>query len=116
MGGGTKVTVLQEGAAQAGAEAFWALLPGERKVMGVKVSSIKVKSAEKGGGDEKVEKFTPQLMRLRCSGESVSIVKVGSGEKPSISKLDSGDVFLYDTGFRVWLWVGKGADRQERIS
>ena len=31
------------------------------------------------------------------------LVKVGSGEKPSVSKLDSNDVFLYDTGFRVWL-------------
>merc|ERR1712087_1077074 len=64
----------------------------------------------------KVEKFTPKLMQLRCSGEEVRIVKVAQGEKPSISKLDSADVFLYDTGFRVWLWVGKNADTQEKIS
>ena len=72
--------------------------------MGIKVSDIKVKTAQKGGDDEKVEKFTPKLMRLRgTSGEGVRIVKVAQGEKPSISKLDPADVFLYDSGFRVWL-------------
>ena len=105
-----------------------------------------------------MQKFTPQLMRLRTSDGSVSVLKVrryattpagrdqlraencgaalarslwvsvtarsvwmlhwqvASGEKLPISKLDSGDVFLYDTGFRVWLWVGKEASQQEKVS
>ena len=55
-------------------------------------------------------------MPLPCRFDHTSILKVARGEKPSVTKLDTDDVFLYDTGFRVWLWIGKGAAQQERIS
>lgn len=114
---GIDVVVMEEGDGETkkGTE-FWSILPGERKMLGIKMGDIKVKDASRGGADESVEKFTPLLMRLRTSGTSVAIVKVASGEKLSISKLDTVDVFLYDTGFRIWLWVGKGADQQEKVS
>ena len=46
----------------------------------------------------------------------VRVSRVARGEKLPISKLQTGDVFAYDTGFHVYLWVGKQAERAEKTS
>uniref|UniRef100_A0A7S4F259 Gelsolin-like domain-containing protein n=1 Tax=Chrysotila carterae TaxID=13221 RepID=A0A7S4F259_CHRCT len=109
---GVSVQVLQEGAADEANSPFWSHLPGERKMLGVKMKDIKIKDASAGGDDEAVEEFTPVLVKLNASGGS----KVASGTKLPISKLKSSGVYVYDTGFRLFLWVGKSAAQQDKVS
>ena len=45
-------------------------------------------------------------MRQAYEGK-VRVTRVARGEKLPISKLKTDDVFAYDTGFHVYLWVGK---------
>merc|ERR1719263_481174 len=84
--------------------------------MGIKMGNIEIKTEAKGGEDERVTKFTPLLVRLRAVNGKVRVTKVARGEKLPISKLKTEDVFAYDTGFHLYLWVGKQADRAEKTS
>lgn len=95
---------------------FWSHLPGEWKLLGIKMGNIEVKTSEKGGEDEKVSKFKPTLVRLKAYDGKVRITRVARGEMLPISKLKTVDVFAYDTGFHLYVWVGKQADRTERLS
>lgn len=95
---------------------FWVHMPGEWKMLGITMGEIKVKTSEKGGDDERVTKFTPQLVRLQAYEGKVRVTRVARGEKLPISKLKTDDVFAYDTGFHVYLWVGKQAERAEKTS
>lgn len=70
---------------------FWKHLPGERKLLGITVASIKVRTSEYGGDDANVKPIKPKLFKLGASKGSVS--KIASmpagGKKPSVSVLKS---------------------------
>ena len=106
---------------------FWSHLPRQHKVGCVKWGEIKVGAAAAGGDDKSVHRFEPTLYRISdgvpllaaCTATmlgSVSFSKCASGDKLSVSKLESGNVFVYDTGFEVFLWVGKKASSSEKMS
>ena len=119
-----KITVLTEGGDEGDPKSkddpFWGHLPGERRMLGIKVGDIKVQSAEKGGKDDDVKAFEPVLYRLsdRLVGSGLSCSKIGEGKSIPVSTLFScgDDIALYDNGFEVWVWVGKGASASERVS
>mmetsp|Transcript_17319 Transcript_17319/g.26474 ORF Transcript_17319/g.26474 Transcript_17319/m.26474 type:complete len:377 (+) Transcript_17319:50-1180(+) len=82
-----------------------------------------IKSAEEGGEDTEVEAFIPKLYKLSSAGSEfvadAEPVKIGFG-KPQLkinkALLVSSDVFLVDTGFSLYVWVGKTSDRSERLA
>ena len=75
---------------------------------------------DEGGKDDDVKAFEPVLYRLsdRLVGSGLSCSKIGEGKSIPVSTLFScgDDIALYDNGFEVWVWVGKGASPSERIS
>ena len=104
-GGKPKIETLDEGTdGMDKNEGMWAFLPGERKLMGIKIADIKIQTAEKGGSDEKVEAFQMTLYRVK-EGGGVSRVHRGKA-KPPVNLLKSNHVYLLDTGFEVYLWMG----------
>ena len=79
--------------------------------------------AEGDDADEQIKEFTPLLLKLSGGGaEQVAKgepVKVGFGKAtPKIAKslLDPSDVFLLDSGWEMFLWIGSSADRSEKVS
>lgn len=73
------------------------------------------KSAEKGGDDEDVKVFEKKLFRIHeySVGHHVSFKQVAKG-KISHGYLDPSDVFVLDTGFHVYVWVGTEASTLEK--
>eukprot|EP00316_Scyphosphaera_apsteinii_P016104 CAMPEP_0119327412 /NCGR_PEP_ID=MMETSP1333-20130426/70738_1 /TAXON_ID=418940 /ORGANISM="Scyphosphaera apsteinii, Strain RCC1455" /LENGTH=380 /DNA_ID=CAMNT_0007335993 /DNA_START=163 /DNA_END=1305 /DNA_ORIENTATION=- len=110
------VVVLSEGIDDSPEHPMWAYLPGESRMLGIKIREIKVQSASKGGEDDGVHKFTPLLMRLRISAGHVHFSCAGKGEHLPVSMLRTSNVYLYDTGFHVYLWVGQHASQKEKVS
>ena len=95
-------------------EGMWAFLPGERKLMGIKIADIKIQTAERAGSDEKVEAFPLTLYRMK---ENAKFSRVCRGKaKPPVNKLKSDGVFLLDTGFEIFVWVGAKAPTQIKSS
>ena len=77
------------------------------------------------GGDDEVTEFTPLLYRVDGDlSKDLEKVKEGSSiQKTSAeckcfskSDLDDGDVFLMDTGWEIYVWIGSGADKFEKIA
>jgi len=76
--------------------------------------------------DEQVEEFAPLLFRLSsdpeeepeqvAEGEPVKIGFGGASPRLDRSALDETDVFLLDAGWELFLWIGKDADRSEKIA
>ena len=68
-----------------------------------------------GGADEDVKVFEKRLYRIHeySIGHSVSFKQVAKG-KISHGCLDPSDVFVLDTGFHVYVWVGKEASTLEK--
>lgn len=88
---------------------FWAYL-GEGEIAG------------DGEDDDDVEEFAPLLFRLPGDAEPEQVgkgetVKVGFHSGPKVSKdlLNDSDVFLLDAGWEIFLWIGKDADRSEKL-
>jgi hypothetical protein len=76
----------------------------------------RIKSAAEGGNDdeeEKVDTSTTQLWRLSDASGSLKFTreKVGGVR---LTDFDANDVFVYDAGFQIFVWVGKGATKQEK--
>jgi hypothetical protein len=63
--------------------------------------------------DAEVKSSPPQLYRITDSGGSLEFKKEGEG-KLNFASLDTNDVFLVDSGSTVFIWVGKGASKEER--
>ena len=107
-GGKATVVILNSGKNDSGADAepFWKLL-GSRS---------EVKSASEGGSDNKKRK-KPSLIEISdASGEmkfNQVTVQTKSG-KLERSLLKTDEVYLVDVGFKVYLWVGKGATKNEK--
>jgi hypothetical protein len=75
--------------------------------------------------DEGIVEFSPILFRVDGDvSKDLQLVATGSSiQKTSKvcnclkrSDLDEDDVFLLDSGWEIYVWVGKGADRYEKIA
>lgn len=99
------------------AHPFWSHLPGERRFLGLKVASITIKDAAKGGDDERVKAFVPSVFYAgaKDSGEP-RLSCAWKGERPPISRLKTDKVCFFDTGFQCYIWAGRAAPRQDRTS
>jgi gelsolin len=105
------VVVLDEGAGDEECSEFWAYL-GEGEI------------ADADEEDETIEEFAPLLFKIH-GGADGEAEQVGKGEKVKIgfvtackiSKdlLEESDVFLLDAGWEVFLWIGKDADKSEKL-
>jgi len=116
-GGGVRVVAVAGDDEPDEAHPFWKLMPGERRFMGIKYADVKVRGMDAGGADDKVKPYQPLLLRLKVGSDGkIRYSCVARGAKPPANRLATGDVFLYDTGFEAFLWVGAGADQQERVS
>jgi gelsolin len=73
-----------------------------------------------------VEAFAPLLFKL-CDDPEAGPIQVAEAEKIKMgfgpaqpmlkrSLLDEDDVFLLDAGWEIYVWIGKGADRSEKLS
>jgi len=102
-GGRAKVHVVEEGTED---EDFWKILGGKPD---------KIKTAEEGGSDEEAEKNqTKKLFHLSDATGSMVFKEVGSGPSIKYSSLLTDDVFIYDVGAEVFVWIGKGASVDEK--
>jgi gelsolin len=82
-------------------ESFW-------KFLGGKPASIAPATSD----DIKVEKIKI-LYRLSDESGALKKTKVAEGGIKK-STLESKDVFILDVGHTIWVWIGRGASKQER--
>lgn len=96
--------ILIDGSDKAAEEEFWKHLGGKGKI----------KSAEEGGDDANFEKnaiYT--LFKVSDASGKLQVTKVG--ETPLAKEmLDSNDCFILDADSEIFVWVGKGATKEER--
>lgn len=107
------VTVLDQDQGDADEEAFWSYLEDNGDI------------AEADEGDEQVENFAPLLFQVTGPDEEPSLVAEGEPVKvrwgspePKLDRglLDDSNVYILDAGWEVFLWMGNGADRGEKLS
>jgi gelsolin len=103
------VQVLDQGDGDEEDSEFWGYL-GEGEI------------ADAADDDHEAEEFAPLLFKLPVDAEPEQVgkgekVKVGFQTSCMLAKdlLDEGDVFLLDAGWEVFLWIGKNADRSEKL-
>jgi gelsolin len=108
---GTTVTIQQEDGEEEYPD-FWTTLGGTDGEV-----------APPQDGDELVKEFTPVLFRITGGGNVVKIAEAdkirrfGSvALKLDRAFLDDDDVFLLDAGWEVFLWVGNGSDKEEKVA
>jgi hypothetical protein len=82
-------------------ESFW-------KFLGGKPASVAPATSD----DIKIEKIKV-LFRLSDESGALKKTKIAEGGLKK-SALETKDVFILDTGHTVWVWIGKGASKQER--
>merc|ERR1711915_304596 len=107
---GTAV-VLDQGAGDEEDGDFWAYL-GEGEIQPADDS------------DSSVDAFAPLLFKLSPGEDAVQVakgemIKIGwAAAECKLPKdaLDENDVFLLDAGWEIYVWVGSGADKSERLS
>ncbi|KAL3905822.1 MAG: hypothetical protein SGARI_004276 [Bacillariaceae sp.] len=108
---GTVVT-LDQGDGDDEAKDFWSYL-GELTI------------APAVADDATIDEFTPVLYRVDGDPTKAlekaatgTVVKKASHERACLKKsaLDDSDVFLLDSGFDVFIWIGKGADMHEKLA
>lgn len=113
------VRVLEEGVndGEKQDEQFWKYLPGKVQMLGPLKRSVHVRDADEK--DDKGKEFIPTLYQIQGSGSFKCICKaqqmpVGPTKqmqyKISRSKLKPSGLYLLDTGFHVYLWLGSKAD------
>lgn len=96
--------VLLDGTDKAAEEEFWKALGGKGPV----------KSAEEGGEDAAHEKnITYILYRVSDASGKLEVTEVG---RAPLTKdlLDTNDCFILDGETEIFVWVGKGATKEER--
>ncbi|KAJ5895400.1 hypothetical protein N7495_007091 [Penicillium taxi] len=57
-----------------------------------------------------------KLFRLSDASGTLSFDLVKDGDQVGKSDFNAGDVFLYDTGNRLWVWQGQDASKREKDS
>ncbi|KAJ1555759.1 hypothetical protein HK096_001756, partial [Nowakowskiella sp. JEL0078] len=73
-----------------------------------------VKSVEEAAAEDATPTVEKQLWRLSSKGTQFNFQKEAQG-KIMKSMLDSGDVFVFDSGKAVYTWVGKNSSKDEKI-
>ena len=86
------------------ADAFWAELGG---------TAVQVQSAEAGGSDEEPPRAETRLLRVAVGG---ALQEVAVGAALVQAQLDTTGVFVVDSGSEVFVWIGKGASKEERAA
>lgn len=66
--------------------------------------------ADSGFHHVEPEKYAPRLLHFSGTGKNVVVVEVPAAR----SRLNSGDVFILDTGLTIYQWNGKGASVFEK--
>jgi gelsolin len=96
-----KVVVSDEGHEEA---QFWELLGGAGPIA----------SAEEGGDDFETEQSgtAKALFKLSDATGTLQVTEVAKG-KVTRSQFQTQDVFIFDSGYEIFAWVGKGASKQE---
>jgi len=97
-GGKSHVWVFeQDDSRDAHAQKFWDLLGGRKEIS--------------PATPDVPEKFEKKLFRLSDETGKMQMVEI----KPFTAKsLESKDAFIFDAGFEVFAWVGKGASKEEK--
>ncbi|KAJ3267972.1 hypothetical protein HK104_005538 [Borealophlyctis nickersoniae] len=95
------VTVFEEG--DASAAPFWDAIGGQGPVA----------SAEEGDKQAHAPAFEKVLYRLSNNSGKLEFKQEAKGTVKK-SMLDSKDVFIYDSGLEVTVWVGNDSDKEER--
>lgn len=97
------VTTTEEGQEDA---KFWELLGGKGPIA----------SAEEGGDDREAEKkHTKALFQLSDASGTLKFTQKATG-KVTKALFDTKDVFIFDSGFEIFAWIGKGASPNEKKS
>jgi gelsolin len=103
--GQPKIATIEEGQED---EDFWGLIGGKGPIA----------SAAEGGDDleaEKTNKGTKALYQLSDASGQLKFTEKAKG-KIIKSHFISQDVFIFDTGYEVFAWIGKGASINEKRS
>jgi len=100
--GQAKVVVNEEGHEDAD---FWKLLGGQGAVA----------SATEGGKDDDDQRTgDKKLLKASEAGGKHEFKEIASGNAVKKSLLDTKAIFIVDTGFEVYAWIGKGANLGEK--
>jgi len=78
----------------------------------------KIKTAEEGGDDSLAEEQglkIRQLWSLSDASGKMEFTKVSEGNAIKKSHLDSKNVYIFDSGEQVYVWIGKGASYKEKV-
>eukprot|EP01089_Gocevia_fonbrunei_P018483 TRINITY_DN624_c0_g2_i1.p1 TRINITY_DN624_c0_g2~~TRINITY_DN624_c0_g2_i1.p1 ORF type:complete len:392 (-),score=123.85 TRINITY_DN624_c0_g2_i1:65-1189(-) len=105
-GGKPVVIVLEDGsAADADSKAFWDLLGGEGTI------------ADAGAPDAEAEANIPakKLFRLSDASGSLTFNQEATGNV-LLSQFHSGDVYIFDVGPQIFVWIGSAASKNERTN
>jgi len=117
-GGKAKAVTLDEGQGDTDVAEFWDAVPGERRLLGIKIRSYNVQGELEGGDDEAVDPFRKVLFRMSDKGGDIKFSRRAraykNDNKVNRRRLDTKDAFVLDDGFSVWVWVGKGASSTEK--
>jgi gelsolin len=105
------VTFLDQGTGDDEVEAFWKYLEDDGDI------------ADADEDDHTVEEFAPLLFKLGddgatqvAKGEPVKVSFGKASAKIPRSALEPSDVFLLDSGWEIFVWIGEESDRSEKIS
>jgi len=102
-----QVIVVEETDKGADADEFW-------KVLGGKAT---IKTAEQGGSDEEAEnegRSIRTLYQLSDASGKMEFKHISDGNAIKKTQFVSDDVMVFDCGSEVFVWVGKGANAEER--
>jgi len=101
--GGTPVVhVIREDDKDADAESFWKLIGGRGAI----------KTSKEGGEDDKAIQLPRRLFRLSDKTGNLQFTEAKVEKK----SLDGSDVFIYDAGYQIFVWVGNGASKMEKAN
>jgi hypothetical protein len=102
--GKCSLDVLEHDAKGEAADAFFKALKGSLK---------DVKSADAGGNDDEVKQQPAKLFQVSDASGKLEVKEIATGNLEK-KMLDEKDCFIVDTGNEVYVWVGKGATKEER--
>jgi len=101
-GGTPNVIVIREDDKDKDSEAFWKLLGGRGPI----------KSSKEGGEDDKAITFNKKLFRLSDKTGNLQFTET----KVDRNALDGNDVFIYDAGYQLYVWVGTRSSKTEKAN
>jgi len=85
---------------------FWTILGGSGPIMSAE---------EAGGDDEELKRGDVELFQISDASGRLKIDSLGKGPFEK-SMLSPDEVYLLDTGAEVFVWIGKGATKNEKTS